>query len=347
MDTETRTAHFADLNSQLSDEEQARLISTIKETRFPICGICHGVPITPFMDTGCGTGHRHGACANCLQQWHANDDTRPCPLGCGNDVTMPYGGYTREHPGFNSWIDSQEVLCPREGCTFTGTAITITEHLTSRCEYRKVTECLNSHKGCSHTVAIGIPWHKMKADHCMAVCGKRHVKCPFVDCPEDWEGTYDDLQDHLDTPHAGAVQQYMRQMNEKQRKTVEELTNVKSELSAFKTQVAPLIALVPALKTFLEEKAPGIVVKGDLDPLVEKVSSGKRKRAGKWAPDDDCEEVTRRGRRRERKFMGIPKNDYTNWLAIKKKEITAPNPHWEATMAAAAPEDDDDLDDDE
>lgn len=339
-----RTFHFAALTGSLTDDERAQLFSKVEEGAMPICQVCHGVPVTKFVEIGCGGDHR--ICKSCADRWTRGVTTRNCPLACGGDVTKPPGGFTREKVTVNEWSDSVKLACPRAGCDFTGTSCTITQHLQDTCKWRPVTECLNAHKGCSHTIAIGIPWHKMKSDHCMTVCGKRHVKCPFADCPEDWEGDYDDLQEHLDTPHAGAVQQYMRQMNEKQRKLVEELGAVKSEFTAFKSQLGPLVALVPALKTFLEEKADTLVAKGDLDPLVEKVSSGKRKRAGKWAPDDDCEEVTKRGRRRERKFMRIPKTDYDTWLAIKKKEITAPNPHWEQDMAHAAPDDGLDSDDD-
>lgn len=335
--TTDRACHFAELNAQLTEPEQERLLSRVRQEQFPLCQLCLAVPITKFMDPGCGAGH--GACANCLQAWHADYTTRLCPLGCGTDVTMPNGGYTREFTCRNEWLDSQEILCPREGCNFTGTAISITSHLTSECEYRRVSECPNWHKGCSHTVAIGIPWHEMKSGHCAQVCTKRAAKCPFADC--DWKGNHDELEDHLDEPHAGAVQQYMRQMNERQRKNVAELTSVKSELTSVKSelntikaQLAPLVELMPMFKTFLEVQAPALVAGNTT--LVDKVAApGGKKRAAKWAPDAECEPATRRRNKRQRRFMGFDEDDYASWLAVKKGELVPPNPNWKADMAAA------------
>ena len=344
-----RTFHFAALTGSLSDAERDQLLSRVEEGHMPICQVCHGVPVTKCVEIGCGGDHR--ICKGCADRWLRGVTTRNCPLACGGDVTKPPGGFTREKVIVNEWSDSVKLACPRVGCDFQGTACTITQHLEDTCTWRPVTECLNSHKGCSHTVAIGIPWHQMKSGHCVEVCPKRAAKCPFGEC--EWEGDFDELDDHLDSPHTGAVQQYMRMLNEKQRKTnaelcavKSELTAVKSNMSAFKNTLAPLVALVPVLKSFLEDKVPTLVAKDDLDPLVDKVSGGKRKRAGKWAPDEECEEVTVRGRRRERKFMRIPKTDYATWLSIKKKDTSAPNLHWEQDMAAAGPAVDDDSDDD-
>ena len=130
------------------------------------CSICQLVLRDPHLTSCCGHHFCQSCVARILAEWN------PCPLCKGTSFT------TFLDKSFQRKINELGVLCPRseDGCTWTGTVGTVTNHLDADCQYVEV-EC----ELCKEDIQ-----RKNLDEHKNDECPNRPFNCEYCSYSKTW-----------------------------------------------------------------------------------------------------------------------------------------------------------------